>query len=59
MIDGKKFLWDGRLFETGDEALREADAFEKDNFEVRTVEQGGKYLVYTRRVVKEVIVTAP
>ncbi len=55
--EGKKFMWDGRLFETRDEGLREAAAYEKDNFEVRMVEQEGKFLVYTRRTVKEHVLT--
>ncbi|HUI82836.1 MAG TPA: hypothetical protein VL240_01365 [Candidatus Binatia bacterium] len=58
-IDGKKFLWDGRLFENYEEAAREAQAYKDDNFEVQLVEEGGKHLVYTRRVVKEVVVSAP
>lgn len=37
----------------------EAEAYEKVNFEVRMVEQDGKYLVYTRRVVKEGALTEP
>jgi hypothetical protein len=55
--DGKKFMWDGRLFETQDASLREAAAYEKENFEVRTVEREGQFLVYTRRIVKEHVLT--
>ncbi len=51
--EGKKFMWDGRLFDARDEGLREAEAYKKDNFEVRLVEQEGKILVYTRRISKE------
>ena len=58
-IDGKKFLWDGRFFETQDDALREAENYKNDSFEVRMVERDGAFLVYTRRVVKEVAVIAP
>ena len=56
-IDGKKFLWDGRPFETQDAASVAAEAYKKDNFEVQMVEVGGTYLIYTRRVVKEIVVT--
>ena len=59
IVDGKKFLWDGRLFETHDDALRQAEAYKTDNFEVQMVEADGKHLVYTRRLVKEVVVNAP
>ena len=58
-IDGKKFLWDGRLFENQDDASRAAEAYQNSNFEVQMVEVSGTYLIYTRRVVKEVVVTAP
>ena len=58
-IDGKKFLWDGHIFQAQDEASRSAEAYKKDSFEVQMVEVSGSYLVYTRRLVKEVVVTAP
>ena len=58
-IDGKKFLWDGNLFHTPEEASSQAEAYLHDNFEVQLVEQGEKHLVYTRRALKEVVVTAP
>ncbi len=58
-IDGKKFLWDGHVFATCDAATGQADTYKKDNFEVHMVEVSGSYLLYTRRVVKEVVVTAP
>ena len=57
--DGKKFMWDGRSFDTRDQSSGEAEAYKKDNFEVRTVEQDGKFLVYTRRIVKETVATEP
>jgi hypothetical protein len=54
--DGKKFMWDGRTVETREEASRVAESYRNDNFEVQMVEEGGKFLVYSRRVVKEVVV---
>ena len=59
VVEGKKFLWDGRIFESFDEASSQAEAYKQDNFEVHLVKAGDKHLVYTRRVVKEVVVTAP
>jgi len=55
IIDGKKFLWDGQTFATHEEASRQAEAYRNDNFEVSLVEQEGEHLVYTRRIVKEVV----
>lgn len=57
--EGKKFMWNGRLFDARDEGFREAEAYKSENFEVRMVEQDGKFLVYTRRVPKELAVTKP
>ncbi len=54
---GKKCMWDGRLFDTREDAVREAAVYEQDRFEVRMAEQEEKFLVYTRRAVKEVVVT--
>ncbi len=54
--DGKKLMWDGQFYDTREEASRVREAYQNDHFEVRMVEEGGKFLVYTRRVVKEVVV---
>jgi hypothetical protein len=57
--DGKKFMWDGRVYATREEAARAAEAYQQERFEVRTVEHGDGYLVYTRRVAAEVVVAGP
>ena len=54
--DGKKFMWDGRFYATREEAAPAQEAYLKDNFEVQLVEEESKFLIYTRRVVKEVVV---
>jgi hypothetical protein len=51
--DGKKFMWDGQLYESKEEASRAAQSYESENFQIQIVEEGGKFLVYTRRTVKE------
>jgi hypothetical protein len=56
--DGKKFMWDGRLYDNREEASRAGESYRGENFEIRMVEEGGKFLVYSRRTVKEVLVTA-
>ena len=56
IIDAKKFMWDGRVYDTKEDASRMADKLQTDNFDVRIVEEGEKFLIYTRRVVKEVTV---
>lgn len=56
--DGKKFMWDGQVHTTREELSSLEQAYQRDNFEVRVVEEDGKFLLYTRRVVKDVVVTA-
>jgi hypothetical protein len=56
--DGKKFMWDGQLYDNREEAAGAGESYQNDNFQIRMVEEGGKFLVYTRRTVKEVVVTA-
>jgi len=51
--DGKKFMWDGQLYDNKEEASRAAECYQNENFEIRLVEEGGKFLVYTRRTAKE------
>jgi len=56
--DGKKFMWDGQLYDNKEEASHAAESYQNENFEIQMVEGSGKFLVYTRRVIKEVVVTA-
>jgi len=51
--DGKKFMWDGQPYDNREEASGAAESYQNENFEIRMVEEGGKFLVYTRRTVKE------
>ena len=55
-IDGKKFMWDKGHYPTEEEAHAKMAGYEKDGFETECVEEGGTYLVYTRRVVTEIVV---
>ena len=56
--DGKKFMWDGRIYGTRQDASLAREGYRNDNFEVLVAEEGGKFLVYTRRAVREVVVAA-
>jgi len=56
--DGKKFMWDGRIYGTRQDASLAGEGYRNDNFEVLVAEEGGKFLVYTRRAVREVVVAA-
>ena len=56
VVDGKKLMWDGIAYDTREAASTASDAYRRDNFEVQLTEDRGTFLVYTRRVVKEVVV---
>jgi hypothetical protein len=56
--DGKKFMWDGQLYSTKQDASGAEQTYRRDNFEVRVVEQEETFLVYTRRVVNQVPVAS-
>ena len=54
VIDGKKFMWDGAEREDGKQACDALEKYESAGFEARLIEEGGKYCLYTRKVVAEV-----
>ncbi len=55
-FDGKKFMWDGQEYESEQQAAPVAEKYENDGFEVETVSEDGKALLYSRRVVTEIVV---
>ncbi len=55
-FDEKKYMWDKVQYPDEAAAKEAAEAYEKDGFEVRIVEEGDSTLVYSRRVVTEVVV---
>ena len=55
-IDGKKFMWDGNSYENVDTAQNAQKNYSEEGFETRIVQDEGKYEVYTRRIVTEVVV---
>ena len=54
-IDGKKFMWDQGDYSTEAEAKEKIPKYEKDGFETRLIKKEGKFLVYTRRIVAEIV----
>ncbi len=56
-LDGKKFMWDGVDYPDGDKTLEAMKKYKADGFEVELHEEGGKNYLYTRRVVKHVVVS--
>ncbi len=55
-INGKKFMWDGVVYESQKEAEDTMRKYKDDNFEVELIEEEKKHILYTRRVVKDIVV---
>ena len=50
VINTKKYMWNGKVYENESEALNTAAAYKKDNFDVQLIKENGKHLIYTRRL---------
>ena len=49
-------MWDGKAYQNQGEAKEVGQKYKSDGFDVEVVEEGGEYFLFTRRVVKEVVV---
>ena len=49
-------MWDGKAYPNQGEAKEVGQKYKSDGFDVELVEEGGEYFLFTRRVVKEVVV---
>ena len=56
VFNGKKYMWDGRIYETKQDMKRTAEEYAKEDFEVEEVEEEGKNYLFTRRLVTEIVV---
>ena len=50
VFEGKKFMWDGVIYEDKHQAQQVAKAYRKDGFKAQQVEKNGRHLVYSRRI---------
>jgi hypothetical protein len=50
IINNKKYMWDGKIYENEGDALNTATTYKKDNFDVQLIQEENKYLLYTRRL---------
>ena len=57
-INEKKFMWDGVDFSSKETVLDTMQAYKKNGFEVELVGEDDKLLLYTRRVVENVVVAS-
>ena len=54
-IDGTKFMWDKETYFSEDDAKENMTKYKNNGFETRLVEETDTYLVYTRRIVTEIV----
>ncbi|MFZ5447799.1 MAG: hypothetical protein ACOZFS_04070 [Thermodesulfobacteriota bacterium] len=50
-VAGKKFMWDGAIYVTKDDAKQAMEAYKKEGFEVHIFLEDDKYLVFNRKLV--------
>jgi hypothetical protein len=53
--DEKKFMWDGCVYDAREPAESAVERYEAAGFEALLVEDGDKFLAYSRKVVKETV----
>ena len=56
IIDDKKFMWDAIEYESEKEAKSAEKEYLENGFEVRLVKEGEKALLFTRRIVTEIVI---
>ncbi len=56
VTNGKKFMWDSIEYESREQSSKKLKKYKDDGFEVETVDEDGKTFLYTRRVIKEVVI---
>jgi hypothetical protein len=49
-VNGKKFMWDGVVYDSDDQTQQVMEDYAKDGFEVEKFVEDGQFLVYSRRV---------
>ncbi|NQT84592.1 hypothetical protein HQ563_16355 [bacterium] len=54
-LENEKYMWDGAIYDTEEEAENKKAEYQEKDFQVQLFEQEGKYLLYTRRVVTEIV----
>jgi len=55
-FDRRKFMWDGETYDSPAAAEAKKKDYETRGFETQLVEEEGAPLLYTRRVVKEIVI---
>ena len=48
----KKYMWDGEVYSSEEDAKRAAQRYEEDGFETKIVSENDQFFVYSREQVK-------
>ena len=56
LFDGKKYMWDGQEYDDKKKAGEVEKEYREKGFDVQDCNEDGKILLFTRRVVTEVVV---
>ena len=54
IFEGKKYMWDGENYDSESAALDKMSEYSNNGFQTKIIEEEGKFLVYTRRVVTDI-----
>jgi hypothetical protein len=55
-FDGKKYMWDGEEYDSEEKAKTAKKQYEENGFEVELCREDDNVLLYTRRVVTEIVI---
>ena len=56
IFNGKKYMWDGRSYEDEQEMKKVKQEYQGQGFDVESFAEDKKYYLFSRRVVKDVVV---
>ncbi len=53
-FDGKKYMWDGAEYKDEPEARAALESYASNGFDTKTIQEGGAFYVFTRRLAAEI-----
>ncbi len=56
LFEGAKYMWDGEDYESKAAAMENIEKYKNDGFQTELLEEEGKFLIYSRRLVTDFVV---
>ena len=53
-FDGKKFMWDGAEYKNETEARGALESCVSNGYDVKQIQEGGEFYIFTRKVATEI-----